>query len=689
MVPLILCIKNSHEPWLVGLAGLICTLGVYASFSLGKHAAHSKESGRRLWSGVSIVSAGGTAWATHFTLLLGYRPGIPMGFDPLLTLISLLTAVVVIGSGLARLVSTRNRLGRFGGGVLVGVGVGLLHYIGMAGLDFQGSIRWNMGLVVGSLAVSLLMTGLSGLATGSRIRAWKHAAAPLLLLSIGVLHFSGMGAATLYYDPTRRLAVNVLSPRLFAPFMVITAVCALVLASFGLWFDLVAKRRRRRDNDQLRELADFALEGLLICTDGKIVSVNKSLERLCGVDRTKLASRAANGLFTGIDVFQVSEDEEHSAGLVASHGEIVPVRVLKRRASAQGRHQTVIAVRDQRERLRAEAEREALLVDLRDALKRAEAASIAKSQFLANMSHEIRTPLNGVLGMSQAIAAGELSALQRDRLEVVLRSGQNLLGILNDILDLSKIEAGHVEIEAIAFDMHVLISEVRSHFANEASSKGLSLAVNLSCESLGWYLGDPSRVRQILFNLMSNAIKFTAAGGVELTVSPADEGAVRFAVSDTGEGIDAEVLARLFQAFTQADASTTRRHGGTGLGLAVSRQLARRMRGDIGVVSQAGLGSCFTLELPLERVQAVRPEPLTATQGSADRARVFRILAAEDNATNQLVLKTLLAQEGVDLLLVGDGAEALEAWRSSAFDVILMDVQMPIMDGLRAHPGRS
>ena len=684
MIPLILCIKNSHDPLLVGLAALICTLGVYASFTIGKHAGRSAGLDRRFWSAVSIISAGGTAWATHFTLLLGYRPGIPMGFDPVLTLVSLLTAIVVIGAGLACLVSTRSRLSRFGGGALMGVGIAALHYIGMAGLEFQGSIRWNVALVVASLAVSVAMTGLSGLATGSRTRVWRHAAAPLLLLSIGVLHFSGMAAATLYYDPAHALAADLLSPRLFAPFMAIAAVCALILASLGLRFDLAAKRRRRRDNDRLRELADFALEGLLICSEEKIVSVNKSLERLCGVDRMRLAHRTANSLFDGVDIFAMSEDEEHEAGLLASGGEIVPVRVLRRRASAQGGNQTVIAVRDQRERLRAEAEREALLVDLRGALERAEAASIAKSQFLANMSHEIRTPLNGVIGMSQAIAAGELSCLQRDRLEVVLRSGQNLLGILNDILDFSKIEAGHIEIETVAFNLDALLAELRSHFTREASRKGLNLAVSLPENLAGWYSGDPGRIRQILFNLTSNAIKFTAEGLVELKVGPADQGSIRFSISDTGEGIDADALPRLFQTFSQADASVTRRHGGTGLGLAVSRHLARCMGGEIDVASQIHVGSCFMLDLPLERVQARSQEPRAPAQASAPDEGAFRILAAEDNATNQLVLKTLLAQEGVELLVVANGAEALEAWRTAAFDVILMDVQMPIMDGLTA-----
>jgi two-component system, sensor histidine kinase len=294
------------------------------------------------------------------------------------------------------------------------------------------------------------------------------------------------------------------------------------------------------------------------------------------------------------------------------------------------------------------------------------------------MSHEIRTPLNGVLGMSQAIAAGELSPVQRQRLEVVLQSGQTLLHLLNDLLDVAKIEAGRVELEDIDFDLLPLLQDLAAVTRVQAEAKELAFDLQLAPEVAARYRGDPNRLRQVLANLLSNAVKFTGAGRVELAVAPAPAGGLTFTVRDTGEGIAPELLDRLFRVFTQADASTTRRHGGTGLGLAISRDLARLMGGDIGVDSRPGEGSSFTLSLPLAAVVAVSAEPV---EHAAAVTCSVRILAAEDNATNRLVLRTLLAQDGIELVLVENGAEAVAAWRQGGFDVLLMDVQMPVMDG--------
>ena len=313
----------------------------------------------------------------------------------------------------------------------------------------------------------------------------------------------------------------------------------------------------------------------------------------------------------------------------------------------------------------------------------ADAANAAKSAFLATMSHEIRTPLNGVLGMAQAMAADKLSAVQRERLSVVHRSGEALLAILNDVLDLSKIEAGKLELETIAFDLGELAQGAYSAFTALANKKGLSFALDLG-EARGRYLGDPTRIRQILYNLISNALKFTDEG--EIRVSARHDGAMLdIVVADTGVGISPENLARLFQKFDQLDSSTTRRYGGTGLGLAICLELAELMGGEIGVESRPGHGSRFTVRLPLERVGEEKgPLQLAPAPSSDLKPMRLRVLAAEDNAVNQLVLKTLLHQLGVEPVVVEDGAAALEAWRDAQWDVILMDVQMPVMDGVAA-----
>ena len=326
---------------------------------------------------------------------------------------------------------------------------------------------------------------------------------------------------------------------------------------------------------------------------------------------------------------------------------------------------------------------EAARAEMAAAKAEAEQANQAKSSFLANMSHEIRTPLNGVLGMAQAMAAGKLSREQRGRLDVIRRSGEGLLAILNDVLDLAKVEAGRLELESIDFDLAQVVELARAGFASLGQDKGVTLAVDIA-EARGVYRGDPNRVRQILHNLISNALKFTDRGEVRIIAAPIP-GGVAITIADTGIGMNAETLSRLFTAFSQADSSTTRRYGGTGLGLSICRELAQLMGGEISATSAPGEGSRFTVVLPMPRVgderAAAAPQQAAATPLEADG---LRVLVAEDNAVNQLVIKTLLGQAGIALQVVSDGAQALDAWRAGAWDLVLMDVQMPVMDGIAA-----
>jgi signal transduction histidine kinase/CheY-like chemotaxis protein len=315
----------------------------------------------------------------------------------------------------------------------------------------------------------------------------------------------------------------------------------------------------------------------------------------------------------------------------------------------------------------------------------AEAANTAKTDFLATVSHEIRTPLNGVLGMAQAMAASDLAPEQRERLDVIRDSSEALLRVLNDILDISKIEARKLEIESVEFDLGETLSGVHATFAPVAAQRGLELRVQVG-DADGLYRGDPTRVRQIISNLVSNALKFTASGEIRVLAAK-DAGGIRVEVSDTGIGISPEVAATLFSKFAQADVSTTRRYGGTGLGLAISRELAEMMGGSVTLESTLGRGSTFTVRLRLERIGEARRAPpprqptLLLTEPEPSKVR---ILAAEDNHVNRLVLKTLLNQIGLHPDIVGDGALAVEAWRHGAYDVILMDIQMPELDGIGA-----
>jgi PAS domain S-box-containing protein len=329
------------------------------------------------------------------------------------------------------------------------------------------------------------------------------------------------------------------------------------------------------------------------------------------------------------------------------------------------------------------------------AKEEAEAATRAKSAFLATMSHEIRTPLNGVLGMAQAMATGPLAPSQRERLDVIRQSGETLLTVLNDVLDLSKIEAGRLELEEADFDIGAVASGAHAAFSAVAAQKGLAFDLTVTRAAAGAYLGDATRVRQLLNNLISNALKFTETGRVVVTVGRRG-GALALTVADTGIGMSPAEQATLFQKFAQADASTTRRFGGSGLGLAICRELAELMGGRIEAKSVEGEGTSLVATLPLPRRE--RPVRRAATPGTTSRAAAprtrpqsasrtagegasLRLLAAEDNPVNQLVLKALLAQIGVEPVMVGDGVDAVAAWESGDWDVILMDVQMPRMDG--------
>jgi signal transduction histidine kinase/ActR/RegA family two-component response regulator len=320
------------------------------------------------------------------------------------------------------------------------------------------------------------------------------------------------------------------------------------------------------------------------------------------------------------------------------------------------------------------------LVEARDA---ANAANVLKSQFLANMSHEIRTPLNGVLAMAEVMSMGELAPVQRERLDVIRQSGGLLLAVLNDVLDLSKIEAGKLTLLVDDFDLETAIAPTRDSFNVIAQGKGLGLRVEVAEAARGAWRGDADRIRQIVGNLLSNAVKFTLQGEVTASFDVApDTGALRLTVRDTGVGIAVEKQAALFEKFTQADNSATRRFGGTGLGLAICRELTQMMGGVISVESREGQGSTFSVELPLERGEIVTREVAQPQATEEAEEGALRLLAAEDNPTNQQVLAAVMGSLGIEIDIVANGKLAFEAWRDGAYDLILMDIQMPVMDGI-------
>jgi signal transduction histidine kinase/ActR/RegA family two-component response regulator len=683
------CILQEYDlPLLAAAAGLcvISSLTAFRLFSLTKGATGRS---RWLWLCLTGLVAGGGAWATHFVSMLAYSPDLPIQFLYGRTFASLALAVVGAGAGVYVAAGSSSRRASIIGGGIVGLSISGMHYLGITGTRAAVDLEWRPIYVAMSIFIAVTAAGAAFL-IARRSRSLGDWAMASLLLSFAIcgLHFVGMAGLLLTPDLTGGVIGAVINRITLAA--VIGGVSALVLLA-SIAVIIIDSQSRRLAKHNVEDAFMEVTSGLaLFDAKLRLITWNPAYAEIVGRYGIRPApdmsllnlieQAAASGQFPD----SMGRTEEWCQKFIADRltsdpnnwqfpdGRWLRMEYCKKRDGG-----FLSIMKDVSEQMAAAAE----LIEARD---KAEAANRAKSDFLANMSHEIRTPLNGILGMAQVMEAGALSEVQRGRLNVLRESGEALLGILNDLLDFSKAQAGKLELVVADVDIADLVASCCAAFDGMAAAKGVKLAYHIDDRAKGYWRADGPRLRQVLSNLISNGLKFTPEGAITVRLDRGEQG-LALSVEDTGIGMEPDQIPRLFEKFTQADASATRRYGGTGLGLSISRELVGLMAGEITATSQPGEGSCFTIRLPL----AVGHPPVVAPASNAAAQPLYidtplRILAAEDNMTNQLVLRSLLEPLNVRLVMVETGVEAVSAAQAEVFDVILMDIQMPKMNGVEA-----
>jgi len=676
------------------MATIVCAAGVVAALLLLKLARQASSKGKKLFAAAAAAVAGLAIWATHFISMLGYKTGVPVTYEIPATLASLGVILAGMLSYTAMAVEGRARWRRVTGMVVVAAAIAAMHFVGIAAMSLDGArMALDPALVTGSIFTGLVLAVLAGLpSTSGRVGGLPLAAA-LLVASVASFHFGSMSAITILPDPTS-LATGGISADVFLIVLALVMTVVIAIAAFVMgvayWSRTNALGHLRQAIDAMPDaLGFYDADDRLLVWNSRYAEVNPGVAQSL---RAGMLFREALGIDMDAGVYAEAEGREGSwiAERMAARQLLSNtmeqklsdgrwLRVQDRKTAAGG---TVTVCTDI-----SDLKRDALALEM--ARDEAETANRTKSEFLANMSHEIRTPLNGVIGLAQALDRTELSPDQREMLELIQSSGRTLQALLSDILDLARVESGRLELASETFDLARAVRDAGQLYASAAKAKGLQFFIEIDPNAAIWVQGDSIRLKQVLTNLVSNAVKFTTEGFVSLTVaqSARTDGTpiLRFTVEDTGVGFDAEARARLFTRFEQADGTITRRFGGTGLGLAICRELVTMMDGDLDCESEPEGGSAFIMTLPLQQVEAppVRIERPDA-EPEAGEAHIIRVLLADDHATNRRVVELILGQAAVDLTSVEDGAQAVAACQADNFDLILMDMQMPVMDGLTA-----
>jgi signal transduction histidine kinase/CheY-like chemotaxis protein len=675
------CIRDSHDIRFVLVAAFACLLAT--STAVWLHARTPERQVAWRWGALALtgVSFGAGVWATHFIAMLAYAPHVRTGYDLFGTAWSLVTAMVFATAGFTVASISPHRALKAAGGAVVGAGIGAMHFIGMWAFRPQGVVLWDRNYVVASLLIGVAFGALALLAIGRKPTLRRGVLASLTLtVAICGMHFTAMAAATIVPNPTVVPPMEVAARPVLASMVLVVAVLILLGAVMMGWVEAV---HRRGAVAKLRAATDAMPAALAMYdADDRLVVWNATYERL----RPHYAELLKPGLLFDDMARADGFDEDWLAQRKRERREGVPLEIemaggqwvrIENTPIADG---GLITVGVDITELKRHAEA------LSSALAHAEAASRAKSEFLANMSHEIRTPLNGVAGLTDVLAGTRLTAKQREVVRLIRGSAETVDGLLGEILDLSRIEAELAPVADEPFHLGEVLRAVLERYRPQATQRGLGIRLELANRVTGVVRGDEERLTQLLGALVSNAVKFTDQGEVVLAAETLGEDRYRLSVSDTGVGFDVALKDRLFESFTQADGSSTRRRGGAGVGLALARRCAELMGADLGCTSEPGQGSTFSLEISLPAAQATAaPAPEGSAPGSSAEAdRPLLALIVDDNATNRRVLEMILEQVGIGFASVENGLEAVEACDGRQFDVILMDIQMPVMDGLAA-----
>ncbi|NYT49500.1 PAS domain S-box protein [Parapusillimonas granuli] len=691
-------IDGSHNLGLVTLSVLVAVFCSVMSLLTARIARGSDLTlHRQIAIGTGAIALGGGIWTMHFIGMLSFELCAAVSYDPTVTMLSVLPSLAA--SWVALQILSRKDVRGWPlvlGGVLVGLGIVTMHYNGMAAMRMTPILRYDP--LVFSLSVVLAIAlAILALWVHFGLRLARLRPLPRLVLSgtvmgaaISGMHYTGMAAARFIGTPEDALnavLINNTFVSLWLSTFTIT-VTVLVTSVNGLIRYRQLYRKMEDSESSIRAIVDTAVDGIItINHHGLIRAFNQSAERLFGWKESEVIGRNIKMLMP--EPYQSEHDgylhNYMSSGkpkIIGSgrevtglrkDGSLMPMRLAVGQVNLPGAPLFVGFVTD----ITAQRELES---SLREAAERAEQAASAKTAFLANMSHEIRTPMNSIIGFTELLLKDQLTPEQRGYLNIVRKSSHSLLGLLNNILDTIKLEKAAVKVESIDFSLKELAVQIINSLSLNASAKGLLLSFHYPDDMGEYFVGDPLRIQQVLTNLIGNAIKFTEQGAVTVEFSH-EAGVVHIAVKDTGIGMSPEQVESIFDPFTQADVSISRRFGGTGLGTTISRQLVKLMQGTIHVDSAPGQGSTFHIRLPLPTGR--RPDPV-APNASALALPPLNILIADDVEQNLELLTLILLKSGHDVTSARDGEEVLRKFQQGRYDVALIDIHMPRVDGLTA-----